>query len=238
MKIPTIVKDLVIAIQVFLICFLLFKNCGNKKISLNDNVKILETYNQHIQKFQTVLNNKNQQIATQNQNLISKDKEIEKALLKNSNLTELNEQIKIESKTKIEAMAAQYAKDINFCLDSVTKMNISSTGDTSYTKEIDTVGVKFGTKFYKKDKWVSIYGTIKKKEVIIDSMYVTNSYQITIGKKLGKSKVELLNENPYTKTISLGNIKIIEDKKWYQSGWIKFGAGFLLGAVGTYYIEK
>lgn len=230
-------KNLIIAALSFLVCFLIFKDCGKKEISIGDNVKIIEAYKNGTQNFEKALNKEHQQVSIQTQNLISKDKEIEKELLKNSKLTKLNEQIKIKNETTIKNIVAQYEADLKYCLNSKVDTFIVN-GDTTYKTKVDTVGIAFGTSFKKNNEWYDISGKVGKKGVEIESMSVNNTYTITVGRKNFKPKVEIINGNPYTNTISMGNVKVVENKKWYQNDWIKFGAGLFIGAAGILYLTK
>lgn len=233
-------KILLIAFQFILICFLVFKNC-DQKVSLAENLKTIEEYKNNQQEFEKTVNKQNQQLATQQQHLISKDKDIERELLKNSNLKKLNEQIKIQTETKIKNITAQYESDLKYCLNSRVDTFIVN-GDTTIRTKTDTVGVAFGSSIKYEDSWLKLKGKIQKEGVKFDSISVKNSYTITIGKgglKKGfKTYVELKNDNPYTNTISLGNVKVVEEKKWYQNGWLKFGAGLLIGSAGILYLTK
>jgi len=77
-------------------------------------------------------------------------------------------------------------------------------------------------------------GTLSPKDFVIDSIYVPNQIGIIIGKKkVGfmnyEERVTVTNSNPYITTTNLSNIQVKTEKKWWEKGWVKFGAGFALG---------
>ena len=105
-------------------------------------------------------------------------------------------------------------------------------------------GIPVGTKFAAQDtgNWYSLAGELAADGVKFDSINFRSDVEVNIGLKkrdgykgwlLGRKdpKVEIVNLNPYSKTVNMRNIKLEDPKRWWESGWVKFGAGFLLGGA-------
>jgi hypothetical protein len=153
-------------------------------------------------------------------------------------LTSLNEQVKFEASTKIKNIMATYSGSSGTVVITIHD-TIRLPGRDSITT---TEGIRVGTKF-KADtsQWYKIAGSIQKEGVKFDSVSFKSAFTLNIGEKrvkgykgwlLGKkeAKVELINPNPYTKVDVMKNIKL-EDRKWWNNGWVKFGAGVFLGGT-------
>ena len=85
----------------------------------------------------------------------------------------------------------------------------------------------------------SIGGLISKHSISIGKINFPDSlYVITASKNHFFRKDEYLvsvkHSNPYIKTVGLTNLTVTEQRKWYESGWVKFGAGILIGGWLTY----
>ncbi len=170
--------------------------------------------------------------------IANKTKELEKELLKNSTLISINQQIKFEASTKIKNVIAQYINSSGAGLGS----EVITIHDTIGGKDTIIEGIKVGTKF-KADssQWYKAYGSVEKEGVTFDSLRFKSDFTMNIGEKkkkgykgwlLGRrdAKIELINPNPYTTIDVMKNIKL-EDKKWYDNGWLKFGIGVLVGGT-------
>lgn len=231
-KIP--IKKIVIIGQFLMIIFFV-RNCHLKDLTINSNGVQLKMYEGKANEFEVTKNKLGEKVALQDQMIVQKTKDLEKELLKNSTLSKLNEQVKFEASTKIKNIIAQYT---GFGTEVITVHDTIINGnDTSIVE-----GIKIGTKF-KADtsKWYSLTGSIERDGVKFDSVSFKTDFTLNIGEKklkgykgwlLGKKepKVELINPNPYTQIDVMKNIKL-ESKKWYQNGWVKFGAGVLVGGV-------
>lgn len=217
--------------QVLLIVFLVMsiRGCNNRQLQLENNELKLQTYLEESQKFEVLVNEKNEVIASQELVLLSKDREIEKQLLENTSLKKLNTQIKIDFDNRVEDIIADYVGDNN----------------TIYITKRDTIrdsipiGIKFGTPFNKKDDWYSISGKIERNGVLFDSLSFNNHLTITVGqKKEGvfkpyKTYVEVNSENPYTTFNSLNNVSINDESKIWSKPWFNFLLGAAAGTVVT-----
>ena len=226
-KLP--LKKIVIIGQ-FLVIIFLVRSCHLKELTLSS--KGLE-----IEMFEKKTNKLGEELYLQKQMIVDRDKSLEKELLKNSELTKLNEQVKFEAQTMIENIEAQYygsnGTEVVTIHDTV-RVPGGTVKDTSFK------AIKVGTKFVADtSKWYKISGKIGEKGVSFDTINFKSSFTLNIGEKrvkgykgwlLGKKEpmVELINSNPYTKIDAMKNIKFV-DRKWYDNGWVKFGAGVLIG---------
>jgi hypothetical protein len=231
-KMPT-QKILVVGLVAALI--FMVRNCQLKDLLISKNGLQIQMYENKVNSFSTQLNEFGEKVSTQDQSIIKKNRELEKELLKNSELSRLNEQIKFESETKIKNFIANYSGDsggVTLVRDTIIK-----NGDTNIV-----VGVPIGTKF-KQDtsKWYSVSGSLQENGVKFDSISFKSDFTVNVGLKkvpgykgwlFGKKepKVEIINKNPYTDITGMKNIKFQQDK-WWQNGWFKFGAGVIAGAV-------
>ena len=246
------IKKIVIVGQ-FLVIIFFVRSCHLKDLTINSNGVQLQMYEGKVNQYETTVNKLGEKVSTQNQMIVEKTKAIQKELLKNSTLTTLNEQVKFEASTKIKNLLAKYTGNVNFGdtgdgnngdgngdgdgPDVVIHDTIIKNGDTSIVE-----GIRVGTKF-KADtsQWYKIAGTIQKDGIKFDSLSFVSKFTLNIGEKrvkgykgwlFGKkeAKVELINPNPYTNVDVMKNIKL-EDRKWWDNGWVKFGAGVLFGGT-------
>lgn len=218
----------------FLVIIFCVRSCHLKDLTINNDGLKIQMYQNQVQTFEKEVNKLGEKLTTQDQLIISKNKALEKELLKNSNLKSLNEQIKFQAETKIKNIIAEYSG--NGGIEVITlRDTIIKDGDTSIVE-----GIRVGTKF-KADtsKWYSVSGSIEKEGIKFDSLSFKSDFTLNIGEKrvkgikgwlFGKTepKIELINPNPYIEINVMKNIKL-ENKKWWNNGWVKFGAGFLLG---------
>jgi hypothetical protein len=199
----------------------------------------MEEYLNERQEFITEINDKDEQIATQKQVVLSKDREIEKKLLENSNLDRLNSQIKVKFQTQIKDIIASYEEGG----DGGLIVGTDTIHDTLIVEK--PIGVKFGTKFkLDTDPWYYAGGSITDKGVLFDSLSFKNSITITVGKKRDgwlkpmETLVEVKSENPYTGITGLNNVTInkkketIWTKPWFNL-LVGIGGGFIIGAIAT-----
>lgn len=225
---------LLIGSQVVLIVIILltFRSCRNSQIESQNNKLLADTYLSETQKFKSERDKLGRQIVEQEQVIISKDKEIEKQLLENSNLKKLNSQIKINFETKIKNIIAEYE---------------AKAGEPIYVYSTDTIhdtipvpiGVRFGTRVKAHDQWYNFAGTIEKGGLSMDSLSFNNKFTITVGERREgifkplKSFVEVQSENPYTTINGLNNIKVIEKKSIWSKPWFNFLLGTATGSILT-----
>lgn len=234
-------NKILIGSQVLLIIILVMsvRSCNTNQALAELNQYKLDEYLEERQEFVTTINEQGEQIAIQDEVIITKDKKIEKQLLENSQLKKLNRQIKIGFETKLENVIAEYEGKLE---DNLISETIHDTiHDTVYTNPI---GVKFGTPFSLYDDWYYTAGSIEKNGVLFDSLSFRNDLTITVGRKREgwfkpmETKVEVVSSNPYTRINSLNNIKIQENKdKLINKPWFTFilgtATGFTIGVLST-----
>jgi hypothetical protein len=242
-KLP--IKKILIIGQ-FLVIIFCVRSCHLKDLIVNRNGLEIKMYEGKANEFEVTKNKLGEKVALQDQMIVEKTKALEKELLKSSTLASLNEQVKFEASTKIKNIIAAYSGTGNIGTEIVT---IHDTIKINGKDSVETIkAVKIGTKF-KADtsQWYKIAGSIQRNGVKFDSLSFKSAFTLNIGEKrvkgikgwlFGKkeAKVELINPNPYTKVDVMKNIKL-EDKKWWQSGWIKFGAGVLVGGAVIIYAK-
>lgn len=109
---------------------------------------------------------------------------------------------KIVTKTKIDSVLVPYEVPV-------------------YITQPDGDYLKLPQRFSKIDEWYALSGTIKKDEILFDSLSYQNEFSITIGEqdhgtwgnifKRNKTVVHVRDNNPYTTTKSISSI-LIEPK--------------------------
>jgi hypothetical protein len=131
--------------------------------------------------------------------ILTKNKAIEKQLKEISNLKTLDTKIKIVNTTQIDTLVLELH-------------------DTTIVTSTDTIRYQ---NFNYSEKWFSINGKVKEKQLLIDSLKIHNQYTIEVGdEKVGLFKKEkriyVRNENPYTSTDDLKFFILQDERKWYQ----------------------
>lgn len=231
-------KKIVIVGQFVVIIFCV-RSCHLRDLTIDGNGVKIQMYEGKANEFEKKANKLGQEVALQNQMVVQKTKDLEKELLKNSLLTRLNEQVKFEAKTMIKRIEAQYSGTTG--TEVVTVHDTIRLADGT-KKDTTTYAVKVGTKFRADtSQWYTIAGSIGKKGVKFDTVSFKSAFTLNVGEKrvkgykgwlFGKkeAKVELINPNPYTTVDVMKNVKL-EDKKWWDNGWVKFGTGVLVGGT-------
>ena len=233
----------ILIIGLLTICYFSIKQCRLNELSLSSKGLDIKMYQNNQQAFEAKKNALGQELATQKLNVIERDKEIEKQLLKNSELKSLVTQVRTESKTSINNMLAKYEQD---AFIEVSAMVVEHPGSDDYiaadTTKIEAI--KVGTKFSLVDtgNWYMLRGSVQRSGILIDSLGIRNELTVNIGNKrvkgikglFGKTEptVEMINNNPYTSTMSMNNIHIKETpKKWWQTKAAFFTAGIIGGLM-------
>lgn len=109
--------------------------------------------------------------------------------------------------------------------------------DTFIVEQADTFKFKA---FQFNDGWVAFGGKVDSDTLTLDSLIVSNAYNIEMGKerkwRFGKQKrmVYIRNENPHTSTKDVTSFYLPDDKKWYQKDAVKYG----LGGLGMFLILR
>lgn len=109
--------------------------------------------------------------------------------------------------------------------------------DTFIVEQADTFKFKA---FQFNDGWVAFGGKVDSDTLTLDSLIVSNAYNIEMGKerkwRFGKQKrmVYIRNENPHTSTKDVTSFYLPDDKKWYQKDAVKYG----IGGLGMFFILR
>lgn len=204
------------------------KECSRHRNQTVADAKAIYGYISKNQMYETVVNDKDQTIATQNQVIVDNSKDLQKLLRENSELRRVNNQIAIEAEIKIANVIAEYSS--------------KAPGDIFIfdTVEVDKfipIGIKFGTKYNLIDKWYSIAGSVEQAGLLIDSLTFRTDTYINIGYSRDKwykglqPKVEIVENNPHTTITSLNNITIKDHKKWHQRPILYFLVGSAVTSI-------
>lgn len=100
------------------------------------------------------------------------------------------------------------------------------------------------------DDWLSLRGVVTMQGVIYNpggisilnkptfTIAYQNKYKYSFFNYFSKPTLTVFyeNKNPYAQTQAMSNVIIREKQKWYQSGWLKFGAGVITGFVVNRYL--
>lgn len=164
------------------------------------------------------LNEKGEKIAEQDQVILTQKDAIAHNLLEIETLKKIKSQVKIKTITKIDSVYIPV-------LDTIERIIYDTTGIAL---------LKLPTKFGLENEWYSIFSTINKNGMLLDSLSIYNRQIITIGMKsngIFKSptpSVVVKNENPYVNVNSLNNVVIKNDTRFYDKKGFWYGVG-----VGT-----
>lgn len=91
--------------------------------------------------------------------------------------------------------------------------------------------------------YYSIAGVIKKKSLAFTTINFPDSLSVITAKKkhlFRKNEfiVSVSHSNPLIKTVGITNLTISEQRKWWQSEWLKAGVGFVGGIVVSQKLMK
>ena len=167
------------------------------------------------------LNEKGEKIAEQDQIILTQKDAIAHNLLEISNLKKIKSQVKIQTITKIDSIYIPV-------IDTVDRIVYDTTG---------LALLKLPTKFGLESEWYSIFSTINKNGMLLDSLSLYNRQIITIGMRsngIFKSptpSVVVKNENPYVNINSMNNVVIKNNTRFYDKKGFWFGVGVGTGVL-------
>ena len=196
---------------VILIVALLFslRGCYNNSVAINDNNDAwAKLQKQRTDSLTQVINEKGEEVTTQEQLLITEKQAKEMLLLENESLKNIKSKTKIITKTEIKEVFIRYDSTI-FVPDSLSDSTFIAQG------------------FKIEDEWYGIKGITLKEGIYIDKISFNNEISTVIGYKKDKGLknifkssypvVEVINSNPYSSVVKMENIVIKpEKKKFYQ----------------------
>ena len=154
---------------------------------------------------------------------------------------DLTAYMKYEVITSIKNLEAKYDKK-----DGDTFKNIKvKDGKYIHKDAVDKNFVRIPKKFDYEDDWLSFEGTLNKESLVLDSLFLLNKFDATIGYvkqdvkfswlKKKEPVVSLKSYNPYTKIVYVNNVVIDNDKG--KVGNVLFSKpamliyGFLAGGI-------
>ena len=195
MDIKKIVNRLVILSLIVTCVALFFRSC-QKDHEYSSSVEDLLRDKKGIEK---LVDEQGRESAYLRATILTKDKAIQKQLKEISELKTLDTKIKIANHTQIDTL-------------------ILELHDTTLITSNDTIKYQ---KFNHSERWFALGGKIQDKQLIIDSLKISNEYTIEVGDaKVGLFKMEkriyVRNENPYTSTDDLKFFILQDERKWYQ----------------------
>lgn len=131
---------------------------------------------------------------------------------------DLTAYMKSEVVTSIKNLEAKYDKAERDQFDGIDIKD----GEYIHKNDVDKNFVRVPTTFGHKDDWMYFAGTINKHSTILDSLYLINKFDATIGSKKSEKSfswlrkkeptVELKSYNPYTEVTYVNNVVINDDK--------------------------
>jgi len=211
--------------SILLVVLLVFamRECHISEVKIGENYLVLKDYKNKTMGFKRTINKQGEEIIMQQEALIDRDKTIKKELLKNSELQEMNRQIKIQSGFNKGNFTAKYIYDTIYHTDTV--MNY----------------IPVGTRFLKDEQWFLVSGEVGVEGIDFDSIMFKNELTLTLGYKKKKLRdifkekplvIEGVNTNPYITTTGMQNISFKKPKKkWYETRAFAFGVGMLSGMI-------
>ena len=190
----------------------------------SSHVELSEYKNQIIklkdgeQVFVEKINEQGLKIGEQDQLILSQKDAIAYNLLEISNLKKVNSQVTIKTITKIDSIYIPI-------IDTIDRLVYDTSGIAL---------LKLPTKFGLENEWYSLFSTVNKSGLLIDSLSLFNRQTITLGLKsngIFKSPtptVIVQNENPYVNISSMKNVVIKNNTRFYDKKGFWYGIG-----VGT-----
>jgi hypothetical protein len=214
-------KTLVIVLLLVLVCFLV---CGylSSKAELSHFKNQVTKLDFETQKFKETISENGCRIVEQEQLILSQKDALDLKILEVEKLKKVQSQVIVKTITQIDSVF------IPFLETDTIVLNQSDTINTYLKVPMD---FSILNEFYK------IKGVVNTKGINLDSLSFTNKMNITIGSKSQgvfkkpKPIVLITNENPYVNTISMQNVVIKNEIKWYNKKGLWFGVGVALGVA-------
>ena len=205
-------KTLILLGVIAVICFFWFDSCQGKIVAENQ-AKELASYKDTAMVYKA-----------RNGEMISYNKAIE---ISEKRFTSLRDSMKKEFKNlKIKNVTSHTEVVTVYRLDTVTQTFTDTLPCDDFRKFFDIDSLHY-----------TMSGEITKRDITFNSVVFPNNQSITVGtKKNGLFKkneyiVALQNSNPYVNVTGIQSYTFTPDIKWYQRGWVKFGAGVVVGGL-------
>ena len=213
-------KSYGLVVLVLIILFLVWKNCESEKQLAHFSSQISK-FKIGEQEFSETLKENNSKVLEQEQIILTQKQAIENNLLELKELKKIKSQVKLVSKIQVDSVFIEF-KDTLTEIDPYLPLNPDSL-------------IKVPKRFNLDHQFYSLNGVVVKKGILLDSIQFNNSFSVTIGNKsMGffKSPKPIVNvdfENPYISTLSMQNIIIQNELKWYEKKPFYIGIGFFGG---------
>jgi hypothetical protein len=192
-------------------------------ISANAEVKRFKSEVQKLQfanqEFEEIIIDDEKKLAEQAQIILSQKDALDMGLLEIDRLKKVKSQVKVITETQIDSLIIEHHDTVS----------IESTPEGDFLKLPQSYCID--------DDWMMLKSKIDLKGFLIDTLQIHNKYNITIAtKSAGFFKkpipiVQLVNENPYTKTTDMQNVVIKDDKRFYDRKGFWFGTGAILSLI-------
>ena len=215
-------KTLVIVLLLLLVIFLV---CGylSSRAELSHFKNQVSKLDFETQKFKETIAENGSRIVEQEQLILSQKDALDLKILEIEKLKKVQSQVIVRTITKIDSVFIPFLET-----DTILVANNSDTIDTYLKVPMD---------FSILNEWYKIKGEVNTKGINLDSLSFTNKMNITIGSKSQglfkkpKPIVLITNENPYVNTISMQNVVVKNEIKWYNKKGLWFGVGVALGVA-------
>jgi hypothetical protein len=214
-------KTLVIVLLLVLVSFLV---CGylSSKAELSHFKNQVTKLDFETQKFKETISENGCRIVEQEQLILSQKDALDLKILEVEKLKKVQSQVIVKTITQIDSVFIPFLET-----------------DTIVLNQSDTINtyLKVPMDFSILNEWYKIKGYVNTKGINLDSLSFTNKMNITIGSKSQglfkkpKPIVLITNENPYVNTISMQNVVIKNEIKWYNKKGLWFGVGVALGVA-------
>jgi len=151
---------------------------------------------------------------------------------------DLTAYMKSEVITSIKNLEAQYEKIDKDPFDGIKIID----GEYIHKDDVDKNFMRTPKTFSYIDDWMAFSGTVNKKSTMLDSLYLLNKFDATIGSKKSEKSfswlrkkeptVELKSYNPHTKIVYVNNVVVDNDKGKVGNILFSKPAMFLYGFIG------
>jgi hypothetical protein len=215
------IKSMLMVVLLIVAILLVWDSC-EKSARLSAFHEQVSKFTLSEQKFITTIDEQGNQIAEQEQVILSQEDAIKHNLLEIDRMKHIKSQVRVVTKTKIDSILVPYTDTL-----------VVENPCDFQSRNFSLVNPNY-----------SIIGKTKIDGILIDSLSFDNSMSITIGDKRNgwfKKSTPIIKvdyDNPFVSTKSLNNVIIENPPKWYQKRGTWFGVGIGLGIVGGILIAK
>jgi len=204
------------------------------KTGCNDDVKTTLVQTSKDTALIKEVNRLGQEVVSQKELVAVKTKELEKQLLANSNLKSINTHLKAMVRTSMTNVLAKYDVD-----------STQSIADTTVSFIPDTAFNPLNKSFSVTEKWYNLSGKVTRNGILLNNITINDSLTVNYGvKKTGflnlkkENFIEIIHSNPNIETLSINNVTLKNEKKWYEKGITKFMAGAIVGGATIIYLIR